>query len=131
MENINELILKLVDYGAKNGLIGEEDRAYSVNRILSVLKLNGIDETAECGEPINIPSEALEPMLDWAFENGLLESNTPVYRDLLDTEIMACLMPRPVRLSVNTTLFITKIKRALPIGITAFPRRPTISDRIE
>lgn len=95
MENINELILKLVDYGAKNGLIGEEDRAYSVNRILSVLKLNGIDETAECGEPINIPSEALEPMLDWAFENGLLESNTPVYRDLLDTEIMACLMPRP------------------------------------
>lgn len=95
MQNINELITKLVKYGVKNGLLEEEDAVYATNRILSVLKLNGIDEVELDGSDIKTPSEVLEPMLDWAFENGLLESNTPVYRDLLDTEIMACLMPRP------------------------------------
>lgn len=94
MQNINELIAKLVKFGVENGLLGEEDTVYATNRILSVLKLNEVEEV-EVTDSIKTPSEVLEPMLDWAFENGLLESNTPVYRDLLDTEIMACLMPRP------------------------------------
>lgn len=95
MQSIDELILLLVDYAVRNGLIGTEDKIYAVNRILNVLHLDSIDIGAICGDAIETPSQALEPMLDWAFENGLLESNTPVYRDLLDTEIMACLMPRP------------------------------------
>lgn len=93
MQNINQLISNLVCYGVQNGLLSNADKIYVTNRILSVLKLDSFEET----EPQNIstPSESLEPMLDWAYDNGLLESNTPVYRDLLDTEIMACLMMRP------------------------------------
>ena len=46
-------------------------------------------------ETLSNPAPVLERMLDWAAENGQLDSNSPVYRDLMDTEIMACLMPRP------------------------------------
>lgn len=93
MQNVNELITSLVNYGIENGLLDIQDRIYATNRILSVLHIDSYEETES--QKITTPSQVLEPILDWAFENGILESNTPVYRDLLDTEIMACLMPRP------------------------------------
>ena len=34
-------------------------------------------------------------MLDYAAENGLLENNSVVYRDLFDTKIMSTLVARP------------------------------------
>ena len=95
MESISRYIYRLVNYGIDHHLLEPEDKIYTVNRVLSVLQLDSIDEGEDTGEAVSLPSEALDPILDWAFENGLLESNTPVYRDLLDTELMACLTPRP------------------------------------
>jgi len=37
----------------------------------------------------------LENILDWAFENNRIESNSVVYRDLLDSKLMNVFTPRP------------------------------------
>ncbi|MGL5693498.1 MAG: UDP-glucose--hexose-1-phosphate uridylyltransferase, partial [Peptostreptococcaceae bacterium] len=72
-----------------------EDKTYIRNSLIELFKLdeyifeNTEDESLENATPI------LDNLLDYAYENGILESNSPVYRDLLDTKIMSLLMPRP------------------------------------
>ena len=41
--------------------------------------------------------EVLEELLDYAVEKGVLKENSVVYRDLFDTKIMNCLVPRPAQ----------------------------------
>lgn len=91
---IEESIAKLVQYGKEKGLVKKEDEIYARNRILEVLKID------EYNEPENVPEHpelaaVLDELLDYAAENGLLENNSVVYRDLFDTKLMDCLMPRP------------------------------------
>lgn len=96
LKGISLNIARLIQFGVKKGLIQEEDVVYSRNRIMAVLGLNDYDEEAQAAdEELETPAPILDSILDWAAENGVLESNTPVYRDLLDTELMACVMPRP------------------------------------
>lgn len=91
---VDENIAKLVAYGLERGLLRAEDRIYARNRILSVLHMDSYEEPE--AEFHNIELEpVLEALLDYAFEAGLLEENSVVYRDLLDTKLMECLMPRP------------------------------------
>ncbi|MBR6726918.1 MAG: UDP-glucose--hexose-1-phosphate uridylyltransferase [Clostridia bacterium] len=94
MSNICHNIKELVAYAADCGLIEEADRAYATNNLLTALKLSDYvdDGTAVAGRPLE---EILRDMLDYAFENGLIEGNTVVYRDLFDTALMGCLTPRP------------------------------------
>jgi UDPglucose--hexose-1-phosphate uridylyltransferase len=93
--NICHEIDRLILYGIKKGLIKEEDKIYCRNLILDVLQLDSYEETEILDEDLQSPVHILDNMLEWAYEVGILESNTPVYRDLLDTKIMNCLMPRP------------------------------------
>lgn len=95
MTDINLEIARLVQYGVKKGLLHQEDAVFAVNRILALLKLNDYTQAAVPEENLASPQPILNRIIDWAAENGLLESNSSVFRDLLDTEIMACLMPRP------------------------------------
>ena len=37
----------------------------------------------------------LKELLDYAHETGVLPEDSVVYRDLFDTRLMNCLMPRP------------------------------------
>lgn len=96
MSDINSLIGRLIQFALQQGLIEQEDVTFSVNRILAVLRE---DEYEECeidrGERLDSAEPILEELLDYAAQKGLIESNTPVYRDLFDTEIMTCLVPRP------------------------------------
>ncbi|MBQ3137488.1 MAG: UDP-glucose--hexose-1-phosphate uridylyltransferase [Clostridia bacterium] len=89
---ICESIAKLVKYGLDCGLIEQEDKIYTVNRILEIL---GIDEYEA---PVSCEWESLESILkdilDYACKNGLIE-NTQLNRDLFDTKIMSALVPRP------------------------------------
>lgn len=39
--------------------------------------------------------QILAGMLDFAYADGLIESDSVVYRDLMDTKIMGCLTPPP------------------------------------
>ena len=41
-------------------------------------------------------TEILDTLIDDAYERGVLEENSVVYRDLFDTKLMGSLTPRPV-----------------------------------
>ena len=95
MINIYREFERLVNYGLKHNLFEKEDKTYIRNSLIELFKLDEYifeeveDENLENVTPI------LDNILDYAYEMGVLESNSPVYRDLLDTKIMSLLMPRP------------------------------------
>lgn len=99
--NINFEIERLVQYALTKELIKEEDSVYSRNRILEVLRLDDFDNIEVPKEQLESPVEILNNILNWAYETRILENNTPVYRDLLDTKIMDCIMPRPSEVVSN------------------------------
>jgi UDPglucose--hexose-1-phosphate uridylyltransferase len=93
MININLEINRLINFALIKELITNEDVIYSTNMLIGTLNLNEfefikIKETLETATPI------LENILDYACEKNLLE-NTTTERDLFDTKIMNCVMPRP------------------------------------
>ncbi len=91
---IDNTIKQLVDYGVRNGLVEEADKVYVSNRIIEALKL----DSYEPGEDTEVCDELeamLKDILDYAVESGVLENDSVVYRDLFDTKIMGCLVPRP------------------------------------
>ncbi len=92
--NISLKIKQLVNYATKTGLIAEEDRIYMTNSLMSAL---GVGEYIEPVEELSDKplEEILADLCDYAAENGLLESNSVVYRDLFDTKLMGILTPRP------------------------------------
>lgn len=90
---IYEAIKKLVTYGMETGLISEEEKIYSTNLILDVLKLDDYEEPEENYEKVEL-EPVLKELLDYAVEKGLIEDSV-VYRDLFDTRLMNCLVPRP------------------------------------
>ena len=91
--DINVRIKQLVNYGIMAGLLEEEERIYTTNLLLDVMGLS------EYEEPEDVEQEELEiilkDMLDYAFEQHIIDDNGIVTRDLFDTRIMNCLMPRP------------------------------------
>lgn len=93
---IQEEIRKLTAYGVLTGLTPEEDRIYTINRLLELFEL---EELTDEEEPVQVCVEDLEGilrrMLDYAFEVGLIKENSVVYRDLFDTKMMSVLLPRP------------------------------------
>lgn len=92
---IQDSIKKLVEYGLLTGLLEEEDKIYTTNRLLELFEL---DELEDGGEDAAVTVEDLEAilkeMLDYACEKGLTQDSI-VYRDLFDTKIMGLLTPRP------------------------------------
>lgn len=93
--NISYEIGKLIQYGLCNNLIKQEDKIYTRNRILEVLRLDEIEDVELFNDVSLNLEEILENILNYALENGILESDSIDYKDLLDTKIMASLMPRP------------------------------------
>ena len=92
---ISKLISKLVKYGIITGLVEKEDIIYTTNRLLMLFK---VDEAYE-GEVGEVKVEDLESilkgMLDYAYENKLMDDNSIVSRDLFDTKVMGCLVNLP------------------------------------
>ncbi len=86
-------IKALVDYGIKNNLLSECDRVYTVNLIISLLGLSEYEEPESASEKREL-HEILKEITDYAVEKGICEDGI-VSRDLFDTKIMGCLMPRP------------------------------------
>ena len=93
--NINKEIKRLLKYGLKKNLFEVEDEIYVRNKILDILNLDEYEDIEIEEENLDTPTEILNNLLNYAFESGILESNSPIYRDLLDTKIMDTLMPRP------------------------------------
>ncbi len=94
---INTYIKQLVEYGITNKLIEEEDRIYTTNIILEMLKLEDYAEPEEI-KMIETPSdleETLKGVLDYAVEKGIIAEDSVVLRDLFDTKLMNALVPKP------------------------------------
>lgn len=96
MERIEADIRKLVSYGIKTGLVPEEDRIFTVNKLLELFGLEELEDAEQVPEMAEGElEEVLNSMCDYAYDRGLLAENTVTYRDLFDTRIMSMLMPRP------------------------------------
>ena len=91
---VYEAIGALVQYGLNTGLITEADKIYATNQILDVLKMDEYEEPQVTGGEIDLES-VLKTLMDYAHETGVLPEDSVVYRDLFDTRLMNCLMPRP------------------------------------
>ena len=96
---VYQAIKALVQYGLNKGLLTEDDAIYARNQLLEALKMDEYEEPENDGEFTGDDGENLEKilkvLLDYAAEKGLLQENSVVYRDLFDTKLMNCLMPRP------------------------------------
>ncbi len=104
---IQEAINRLVGYALKTKLIEKEDVIYTVNSLLMVLGMDSAeygkcdvekisteikDEDIDSGAYLEGTLKALD---DYAAENGLIENDSVVYRDLFDTKLMGVLTERP------------------------------------
>ena len=88
---MNTKINKLINYGLENQMISLYDVDYSINMLLDLFKLDCFERTTV--EKIDYYL-LIEDMLDYAVKVGLIEDNI-TERDLFDTKIMNCIMPRP------------------------------------
>ena len=89
---MNTKINQLIEYGLEKGLLKNEDVDYAVNLLLDLFHLDSF-EYEELHEYVDC-TQILDGMLDYAIEQGLIEDHMTA-RDLFDTRIMNCLMPRP------------------------------------
>ena len=88
---MNTKINQLINYGLENQMISLYDVDYSINMLLDLFKLDCFERTTV--EKIDYYL-LIEDMLDYAIKVGLIEDNI-TERDLFDTKIMNCIMPRP------------------------------------
>ncbi|MCD8365466.1 MAG: UDP-glucose--hexose-1-phosphate uridylyltransferase [Clostridiales bacterium] len=108
---VDTYIARLVQYGIDAGLIPEEERVYSTNRILEVLQKDDYEAPAKakscCGAEDGFGKESdakaaeidladtLEHIMEYALEQGVLKDGGVVSKDLFDTKLMNCITPRP------------------------------------
>ncbi len=99
MGKTEELIGRLVAYGHARGMVADADIRYTVNLLLDLFRIDSPEEDPMAYVDVAVADAELENildgLLDYAAEIGLLPDNTVTYRDLFDTRVMNCLMPRP------------------------------------
>ena len=92
---LSKNIKKLVEYGVETGLTPECERIYTTNLLLELFKEDEYEDVSIEGEELNL-EEILKELLDEACARGIIEDSI-VYRDLFDTKMMNCLVPRPAQ----------------------------------
>ena len=92
---LSESIKKLVQYGVESGITPECERIYATNLLLDAFGESEYTEPETEYAKINL-EETLNELLDEAVKRGIIEDSI-VYRDLFDTKLMNCLMPRPAQ----------------------------------
>ncbi|MBQ6886083.1 MAG: UDP-glucose--hexose-1-phosphate uridylyltransferase [Lachnospiraceae bacterium] len=88
-------IKKLVQYGIDTGLTPECERIYTTNLLLELFHEDSFEDVDIEGQEIEL-EEILKELLDEAVARNIIEDSI-VYRDLFDTKLMNCLMPRPAQ----------------------------------
>ena len=91
-----ESIKKLVQYGINTGLTPESERIYTTNLLLDLLKEDSYEDVS-CDLDNIVLEDILKDLLDEAVKRGIIEDSI-TYRDLFDTKLMNCLMPRPAQI---------------------------------
>ena len=88
---IQNRIQQLLEYGLQEGLIKEEDWDYSCNLLLDLYHLNQFERQEIEQEDFYT---VLDSLVQYAVDQKWIEDTT-TERDLWDTRVMNCLMPRP------------------------------------
>lgn len=98
-----ENIDRLIQYGLTTGLIPEEEVIYTRNQLLEVFGEEEYQENEMTGKSVTVEElpDILQKLLDYAAATGVMKEDSIVYRDLFDTRLMNCLIPRPSQ--VNRT----------------------------
>ena len=90
-----ENIKKLVKYGIDTGITPECERIYTTNLILDLFHENNYEDTDCDLSNLNLET-ILKELLDEACSREIIEDSI-TYRDLFDTKLMNCLLPRPAQ----------------------------------
>lgn len=97
---LNENIKKLVEYGIETGLTPECERIYTTNLLLEMFHEDSYEDVEVQKIPVDDDGEGLEQVLSEllaeAVKRGIIEDSIG-YRDLFDTKMMNCLLPRPAQ----------------------------------
>lgn len=93
---IYESIKKLVQYGINTGLTPETERIYTTNLLLDLFKEDSYEDVS-CDLDNIVLEDVLKDLLDEAVRRGIIEDSIG-YRDLFDTKLMNCLVPRPAQI---------------------------------
>ena len=97
---LNENIKKLVEYGIETGLTPECERIYTTNLLLEMFHEDSYEDVETEEIPVDDDGEGLEQVLSEllaeAVKRGIIEDSIG-YRDLFDTKMMNCLLPRPAQ----------------------------------
>ena len=97
---LNENIKKLVEYGIETGLTPECERIYTTNLLLEMFHEDSYEDVEVQKIPVDDDGEGLEKVLSEllaeAVKRGIIEDSIR-YRDLFDTKLMNCLLPRPAQ----------------------------------
>ncbi len=89
---LSTYIAALTDYGIRKGLTPACERIYTINLLLDVMHEDSYEE------PEQIPDLSLEEILEALLKEAVFRSLIPdsiTYKDLFDTKLMNCLLPRP------------------------------------
>ena len=91
---------RLVEYGIFTGLLPECEKNYAINLLLDLFHENEyisseINKVVEDTVVADL-EEILKGLLDEAVARGVIE-DTITHRDLFDTKLMNCLVPRPAQ----------------------------------
>ena len=91
---LSNQIAALVQYGISTGLVPECEKIYTTNLLLDLFHEDDYEE------PAKIPQEDLETILKELLDEACRRELIPdsiAYRDLFDTRLMNCLVPRPAQ----------------------------------
>ena len=92
---LSESIKKLVEYGVQSGLTPECERVYTTNLLLDCFHEDEYTDV-ECDLSDIVLEDVLHELLEEACSRGIIEDDI-VSKDLFDTKLMNCLMPRPAQ----------------------------------
>ncbi len=98
---LDKSIKQLVRYGVKSGLIPEREQCYSTNLLLDIFKKMDYSDPElepEQSYPAISLQEILDELCDIACSLKLIEDSI-TYRDLFDTRLMNCILPRPAQVT--------------------------------
>ena len=91
---VETAIKDLLYYGEEAGLSKPEDRVFLANQILDILQIAPSEGFLAEGGSKKPLEEILSVLLDDAVERKQIDGGI-ASRDLLDTKLMGCLVPRP------------------------------------
>lgn len=110
---INKRINQLLDYGIEKGFLKTDDTYYASNKIIKLLNIYRFERIDYEKEDV---FTILKDILNFAYENGVIDNLTINTLDAFEAQIVDCLLPRPSELN---RMFYEKYKIG-PLTATNF-----------